>query len=142
MTRTGDARDHYPLSERMPDKVLTATGKPLADFTLEAVVAGEIEAADLGIRPETLRLQADVARAGSRDRLAENFERAAELVAVPQALLLDTYELLRPGRAGSADSMRARADELRARFGAERIAALIDEAADVYERRGLFKTRF
>ncbi len=137
-----DPRDLYPLSEKAPEKVRTASGLSLADFTLEAVLEGRVTPADLAIAPEMLRLQADVARAAARDRLAENLERAAELARVPQALILDTYELLRPGRARSAAPMRERAAELLRDYGAKRIAALIDEAADVYERRGLFSKRF
>ena len=43
-------------------------------------------------------MQAGIARAAGRDRLALNLERAAELVAVPQDVILETYEMLRPGR--------------------------------------------
>lgn len=137
-----DPRDLYPLSEKAPHLVRSQTGLTLADFTVDAVLEGRIGAADLAITPEALRLQADVARASGRDRLAENFERAAELVAVPQEMLLDTYELLRPGRAKSASELRERATLMRRDYGATRIAALIEEAADVCERRGLFTKRF
>ena len=137
-----DPRDLYPLSEKAPHLVRSQTGLTLADFTVDAVLEGRISAADLAITPEALRLQADVARAVGRDRLAENFERAAELVAVPQEMLLDTYELLRPGRAKSANELRERAGLMRRDYGATRIAALIEEAADVCERRGLFTKRF
>ena len=137
-----DPRDLYPLSEKAPHLVRSQTGLTLADFTVDAVLEGRIGAADLAITPEALRLQADVARAVGRDRLAENFERAAELVAVPQEMLLDTYELLRPGRAKSANELRERAGLMRRDYGATRIAALIEEAADVCERRGLFTKRF
>ncbi len=137
-----DPRDLYPLSEKAPHLVRSQTGLTLADFTVDAVLEGRIGAADLAITPEALRLQADVARAVGRDRLAENFERAAELVAVPQEMLLDTYELLRPGRAKSANELRERAGLMRRGYGATRIAALIEEAADVCERRGLFTKRF
>ncbi|MCP8896864.1 diol dehydratase small subunit [Shinella daejeonensis] len=137
-----DARNLYPLSEKAPHLVRSKTGLGLEDFTVDAVLEGRIVAQDLAITPEALRLQADVARATDRDRLAENFERAAELVAVPQEMLLDTYELLRPGRAKSADQLRERATLMRVDYGATRIAALIEEAADVCERRGLFTKRF
>ena len=78
-----DARDLYPLSEKAPHLVRSKTGLGLEDFTVDAVLEGRISAQDLAITPEALRLQADVARATDRDRLAEKFERAAELVAVP-----------------------------------------------------------
>lgn len=134
--------DIYPLSEKAPELVQTTTGLSLHEFTLEAVLEGKVSKADLAITPEVLRLQANVARAVGRDTLAENFERAAELVAVPQDLLLSTYELLRPGRAGSSAALLARAKELRESYGATHIAELIEEAADVYEKRGLFSKRF
>ena len=139
---TEDYHSLYPLSENAPQRVSSATGYPLEEFTLEAIVAGRVEAADLTIAPQTLRLQAEIARASGRVRLAENFERAAELVGVPQDLLLDTYERLRPGRARTSHELRTRAQLLRERFDAPKIAALIDEAADVYERRDLFTKRF
>jgi propanediol dehydratase small subunit len=52
------------------------------------------------------------------------------------------YELLRPGRASSKDELFAVAKELRDVYGAEGVAAFIEEAADVYERRSLYKKRF
>jgi propanediol dehydratase small subunit len=52
------------------------------------------------------------------------------------------YELLRPGRAQSRDELLAAARELRDQYGAERMAAFVEEAASVYQRRGLFKKRF
>ncbi len=134
--------DLYPLSEKAPDRVRTPGGLGLADFTVEAALQGRIGPRDLAITPEVLRLQADIARAAGRDKLAENFERAAELTAVPQEMLLDTYELLRPGRAGSADELRARAALMRDSFNAPLIAALIEEAAEIGDRRGLFTKRF
>lgn len=137
-----DARKLYPLSENAPGQVQAATGYPLGEFTLEAVLAGRVAAADLTISPRVLRIQAEIARAAGRSRLAENFERAAELVIVPQEILLETYELLRPGRATAAGQLRERAAMMRDRFEAHRIAALIDEAAEVYERRALFTKRY
>lgn len=142
MTSTIDPRDFYPLSEKAPEKIRTANGLGLSDFTLEAVLEGRVTADDLAITPEVLRMQADVARSSGYDRLAENLERAAELANVPQALLLDTYELLRPGRADNAQQLHDRAEQLLGQYGATRIAALIHEAADVYQRRGLFTKRF
>ncbi len=139
---TSSPLDLYPLSEKAPDRVRTPGGLGLADFTVEAVLEDRIGPRDLAITPDVLRLQADIARAAGRDKLAENFERAAELTAVPQEMLLDTYELLRPGRAGSADELRDRAALMCQDFNAPLIAALIEEAAEIGERRGLFTKRF
>ncbi|MDQ0347134.1 diol dehydratase small subunit [Ancylobacter vacuolatus] len=134
--------DLYPVAEKAPERVQTPTGKPLSALTLEAVLAGEIGAEDIAITPEALMLQAKIARAAGRETLAANFERAADLVGVPQELILDTYELLRPGRAGNAQQLLDRAALLRRDYGATRVAALIEEAAAVYARRGLFVKRF
>jgi propanediol dehydratase small subunit len=117
-------------------------GKGLADLTLDAVVAGEVTLEDLRITPDALRLQAEIAESAGRPTLSANFERSAELVDVPQATIMRIYELLRPGRAKGSADLRAAAAELRDRHGAVRMAAFVEEAADVYERRGLFKRRF
>lgn len=132
----------YPLAEKRPDLVRTCSGKPLEDLTLDALEAGGVALEDLRITPDALRQQAEIARAAGRPTLGRNFERAAELVDVPQEVILRIYELLRPGRAkGKADLLDA-AQLLRATYKAERMAAFIEEAAAVYERRGLFSKRF
>jgi propanediol dehydratase small subunit len=105
------------------------------DLTVAGVVAGELGPDDIRISPETLRRQADVARAHGNPQLAANFERAAELTAFDEAEILALYELLRPGRA-TGDDLRAQADELDARE-APICAAFVREAAAVYERTGL-----
>jgi len=135
-------RTAYPLADRAPETVLTPNGIPLDQLTVEGVVAGRITATDLAITSETLLRQAGIARAVDRRTLAENFERAAELVGVPEAVILQIYEQLRPGRCRDAQELKDRAMALRRDYGAEKIARLIEEAADVYERRGLFEKRF
>lgn len=132
----------YPLAEKRPDLVRTRSGKALDDLTLDALETGGVALEDLRITPDALRQQAEIARAAGRPTLARNFERAAELVDVPQDVILRVYELLRPGRAkGKADLLDA-AQLLRATYKAEQMAAFIEEAAAVYERRGLFSKRF
>jgi propanediol dehydratase small subunit len=76
--------------------VKTATNKTLDDFTLENVLSNKVTAQDMRITPETLRLQASIAKDAGRDRLAMNFERAAELTAVPDDRILEIYNALRP----------------------------------------------
>lgn len=134
--------DLYPVGEKQPQRLRTPGGQPFDALTLENLLAGRIAAGEFAITAETLRLQAEVARAAGRTKLADNFERAAELVSVPQDLILQTYELLRPGRAKAKDELLAAAARLRRDFAAERIAAFIEEAAAVYERRGLFRRRY
>ncbi len=132
----------YPIAEKHPDKVRGARGKAISEITLEAVLDNRVTIEDLRITPAALAAQADVARAAGRPRLADNFLRAADLVGVPQDVVMRAYELLRPGRARSKDDLLAMADLLRGTYKAERIADFITEAAGVYEARGLFTKRY
>jgi propanediol dehydratase small subunit len=130
-----DPRHDYPLGTRRPDLVSTPTGVPLADVTLEALRAGDLDGAAIRATPETLRLQAEVARAAGRVALAENLGRAAELAGVPDDLLLAVYTALRPRRA-TADELAEWAARLDG-HGAPTTAAFVREAADAYAERGL-----
>ena len=132
----------YPLAEKRPELVRGKRGKPLDDITLAAVLDGTVTLDDLGITPNALLQQAQIARAAGRPTLAQNFERSAELVGVPQETIMRIYELLRPGRAQSKAELLTAAEDLRTRYGATRMPAFIEEAAEVYERRGLFKARY
>ena len=132
----------YPLAETRPAEVKGGRGTALADITLDAVLDGRITMDDLGITSEALAAQAEIARAAGRPALARNFERAAELVAVPQDVIMAVYELLRPGRAGSKQQLLDAARTLRQHHGAARLAGFVEEAAEAYERRGLFTFRF
>ena len=132
----------YPVGEKVPERVTTRRGRPLSQLTLENLEAAQVDHGDLGITAEGLRHQARVARAAGRPCLARNFERGAELVGVPDDLILEVYELLRPGRAKEPAELARMAFRLRREHGAERIAALVEEAAEVYQRRGLFRSRY
>ncbi len=125
----------YPLSDGGRDAVHTASGRTVADITLDGVVAGEIGAEDLRVGPETLLLQAEFAEQGGNEQLADNLRRGAELVAFGDDELLQFYDALRPGRSTAAEL-----DELAARLEARdatRCAALVREARAAYVRRGL-----
>ncbi|WP_315942003.1 diol dehydratase small subunit, partial [Salmonella enterica] len=74
-THTAKVSD-YPLANKHPEWVKTATNKTLDDFTLENVLSDNVTAQDMRITPETLRIQAAIAKDAGRDRLAMNFERA------------------------------------------------------------------
>ena len=132
----------YPLAETRPEEIRGKRGLALQDITLAAVLAGEVTMEDLQITPKALQDQAEIAADAGRATLALNFGRAAELVGVPQDLIMSTYELLRPGRARSAQELYDRAAQLRAQYAAPQIAAFIEEAADIYVRRGLFAARY
>jgi propanediol dehydratase small subunit len=98
---------------------------------------GAFGADELRATPETLRRQADVARAAGRAPLADNLERAAELASVPDGELLEIYTALRPGRSTVAELERWAA--VLAGYGAERTAAFVREAAAAYVERGLVR---
>jgi propanediol dehydratase small subunit len=132
----------YPVGEKQPDGLWTRNGHPLRDLTLDNLLAGNVAASDFGITTDGLRLQAAVAEQVGRPNLAQNLRRGAELVEIPDHVLLDVYELLRPGRAKSADDLRVAANQLRDTYGAKETASLLEEAALVYERRGVFQRRF
>ena len=132
----------YPLAETRSDKIRGQRGKSLDDITVAAVMAGKVTMEDLRITPKALADQAEISRAAKRPTLALNFERAAELVGVPQDFIMSSYEMLRPGRAKSKEQLLEVAKTFRQTYKAERMANFIEEAADIYERRGLFTYRF
>lgn len=136
------SRADYPLAEQRPDLVRTRSGKTLDDLTLAAIESGAVALEDLRITPDALRLQAEIATSAGRPTLGRNFDRAAELIDVPQDVILRIYELLRPGRAKGKQDLLAAARLLRDTYQARKMAAFIEEAAEVYERRGLFSARF
>ena len=130
-----DPKRDYPLGTRRPDLVATPGGLALGDVTLDALRAGTIQGSEIRATPETLRLQSEVARAAGREPLAASLERAAELAAVPDDLLLAVYTALRPRRATAAE-LEQWAVKLES-HGAEKTALFVREASGVYAERGL-----
>lgn len=132
----------YPLAENCPERVAGHRGKSLNDLTMDAVLDGELEMADLRITPDALMLQAEISRSAGRAALARNFERAAEMTRLPQGVIMEIYEMLRPGRAIAQSRLSETAQRLRDEYNAPQLAKLIDEAAKVYEARGLYRSRY
>ena len=132
----------YPLAENRRDLVRGRRGKSLDQLDLAALENGDVIMEDLKITARALQLQAEISRNNNRQKLAENFERGAELVEVPQDYLMEIYELLRPGRARDRSVLEKIAENLRATYNATHMAEFIEEAAEVYEARGLFASRF
>ena len=130
-----ELRPTYPLAASGTGDPHTASGKRVAEISLDAVTSGGITPADIRISPEVLRLQADFAEQGGNPQLADNLRRGAELVAFSDEELLELYESLRPGRASAAE-LDALADRLETRE-AGLCAALVREARGAYVRRGL-----
>lgn len=111
------------------------SGRTIDEITLSAAVSGDLSPADLRVHPDVLRHQAQVAEDHGNAQLGDNLRRAAELTALPDDEVLAIYEALRPGRSTLA-GLEAIACRLEAE-SAPLCAALIREAAEVYDRRGL-----
>jgi propanediol dehydratase small subunit len=127
-----DPSRDYPLGTSRPELVRTPGGIALDELELH----GErVEAAELRANPDTLRMQAEVARSSGRKQLADNLLRAAELAPLPDETILEIYTALRPGRSTAAEleAWAARLDG----WQAPATAAFVREAAQVYARRGL-----
>lgn len=131
-------KEHYPLGAKRPELLWTPTQKAYQELTLDAAIAGAVTSADLRISPQTLQLHAQISDSLGRTQLAKNFRRAAELIRIPDERILQMYNALRPNRS-TKQELLAIAAELEAEYGAEENAALVREAADVYERRGRLK---
>jgi len=135
-----DPSADYPIGTEKPELATTPSGLGLEELTLDAIRSGSISADEIRATPETLRRQADVARAAGRGTLATNLERAAELAAVPADTILEIYTALRPHRSAAGD-LEAWALRLESEFSAPLTAAFVREAAAVYAERGLLHGR-
>jgi propanediol dehydratase small subunit len=139
MTEALDPKKDFPLAEKRPDLVQSASGLGLADITLDKVKSGDISFDDFKIRPETLEFQAKIAEGVGRPHLAANMRRAAEMTQIPDERLLEMYDSLRPYRCTKQELLDI-ASELESKFNAKICADFVREAADVYEKRGRLKT--
>lgn len=128
----------YPMSQKRPELVKTATGKSLDDITLDAIMSGAVKAEEIRITPQTLEYQAQIAESISRRQLAGNMRRAGELTKVPDERILEMYNALRPNRSTKAELLEI-ADELEGQYGAKVCANFVREAAGVYEARDVLK---
>ena len=117
----------YPLYREARSRITLRSGRPVEDFTLEHLRAGQLGAGDLGIHEETLRQQARIAEEAGFAPLARNLERAAELTRLPDEKILEIYEALRRGERRAA--LEALAREIEAAHGASLTAAFLREAA-------------
>jgi propanediol dehydratase small subunit len=133
-----DAHKDYPLADRRPELVKSASGLSLKDITLDKVVSGAISFDDVKIRPETLEYQAQIAESAGRPHLAANLRRAAEITRIPDQRVLEIYNSLRPYRC-TKQELSDIATELETKYGATICASLVREAAEVYEQRGRLK---
>jgi propanediol dehydratase small subunit len=114
------------------------TGKRPEDITITSILNGEIGAEDIKISKEVLQYQGEVARKSGRPQVDENFKRAAELVDIPDELIFEIYNKLRPNRATKQELMEL-AHLLSHKYKAYNCAKLVSEAAQIYEKRSILK---
>ena len=126
----------YPLGELEREQIRSKTGKKLTEITLDEVMKGHISSDDIKISKEMLKAQGQVAKETGNDPMEKNFERAAELVDVPDDVILKMYDKLRPNRSTKLELVQM-AQELIEKYNAKNCARLVMEAADVYEKRGI-----
>ncbi len=128
----------YPFGEHEAERITSRTGKKLVDITLEEVKKDHITADDIKISREMLKAQGQVAKEMGNDSMEENFARAAELVDVPDELILTMYDKLRPNRSTKLELVQM-AQELLEKYNAKNCARLVMEAVEVYEKRGILR---
>ena len=126
----------YPLGESEKEQIRSKTGKKLTEITLGEVMKGHISSDDIKISKEMLKAQGQVAKETGNDPMEKNFERAAELVDVPDDVILKMYDKLRPNRSTKLELVQM-AQELIEKYNAKNCARLVMEAAEVYEKRGI-----
>ncbi|MDF2613192.1 MAG: dehydratase [Clostridia bacterium] len=128
----------YPLIEKYPELISSKTGKKLEDVTIENIMNGNIGINDISISKSTLMLQAKVALEDGKPQLAENFVRAAELIAVPDDEILQIYNSLRPYRA-TEEELAAIADKLENKYDAPICANFVRETLTVHKKRDILR---
>ena len=126
----------YPILQKHPDWVKTPDGRRVSSIDLSTIQRGEVENKDIRISREMLLTQAKVAESAGKPQVAENFRRAAEMTEVPDELVIQMYDKLRPNRA-TYEELRAMADTLETKYNAARCAKLVREAAEIYKKRGI-----
>lgn len=126
----------YPLAEHEKEQITSRTGKKFIDITLDEVIKGHVGPDDIKISKEILKAQGQVSSAADNAPMEKNFERAAELVDVPDDVILKMYDKLRPNRSTKLELVLM-AQELLEKYNAKNCARLVMEAAEVYEKRGI-----
>jgi len=112
------------------------SGKRLDDITLQEVLNGNITAEDIKISKDTLMKQGQVCIEDDNPVMAESMKRAAELVDVPDEVILSMYNKLRPNRSTKRELVMM-AQELLEKYKAPLCAKMVLEAAEIYEKRGI-----
>ena len=127
---------NYPLGKNEADTITSRTGKKLSQITLDEVKRGNVTADDIKISAEMLKRQGEVAKEADNPQMQANFDRAAVLVNVPDDVILNMYNMLRPNRS-TKKQLILLAQELLEKYQAPHCAKLVLEAAEIYEKRGI-----
>ena len=125
----------YPFAEYEKDAITSKTGKKFTDITLEEVMKGTSRRMTSRSPRTCSKPGPGGQRSGQRSH-GEDFERAAELVDVPDDVILKMYDKLRPNRSTKLELVMM-AQELLEKYNAKNCARLVMEAAEVYEKRGI-----
>lgn len=128
----------YPIASKHPDWVKTPTGKSFNDLTLKGVMDGTVVAEDVRISADILKAQGAIASDAGRPAIKKNFDRAAELVAVPDDMIFEIYNALRPYRS-TKEELNQIANRLENEYSAKINAKFVREAAGLYEERKKLK---
>lgn len=128
----------YPIASKHPDWVKTPTGKSFNDLTLQGVMDGTVVAEDVRISADILKAQGAIASDAGRPAIKKNFDRAAELVSVPDDMIFEIYNALRPYRS-TKEELNQIANRLENDYNAKINAKFIREAAGLYEKRKKLK---
>ncbi len=126
----------YPFGEYEKEHITSKTGKKLTEITLDEIMKNHVSSDDIKISKEMLKAQGQVAMENGNAPMEKNFERAAELVDVPDDVILKMYDKLRPNRSTKLELVLM-AKELLEKYHAHNCAKLVMEAAEVYEKRGI-----
>jgi propanediol dehydratase small subunit len=132
------SENQYPLGNQKNIHIKNAGNRPLDELNMDALIEGELSADDLAIHADTLMAQAEISRRAGYPLLAENLTRAAELTRVPNQVLLELYETLRPGRSEYSEMIDF-AHQLENKYAAHACARLFREAAKAYKDHGLLR---
>ena len=133
-----DAIKDYPIYEKRPELIETLTGKGIDEITIDNILSGNISPEDCRISDNMLEYQAQIQESFGNRQVAENFRRAAEMTRIPDKRILEIYNSLRPN-VSTKKELKEIAKELEIQYNATINAALVREAAEVYEKRNMLK---
>lgn len=133
-----NAQTDYPLYEKRPELIKTQTGKHVDEINIDNILSGAVNPADCRISAETLEYQAQIEDSVGNPQVAANFRRAAEMTRIPDERIIKIYNCMRP-HVSTKQELLDIADELEKEYDATINAALLREAAEVYEDRKMLR---